>query len=156
MSLRIITADDWAALKEVRLRALRDAPDAFGVTLAEAEANTEEAWRNRAAGPGPIVLAFRDGRPVAMGGLYAPEVPSEAFVWGMWVAPECRGQGLARLILGELLDWADRHGRAVALHVTEGNDAARRLYEQHSFVATGEWQPLRDGSTLRVEVMRRA
>jgi hypothetical protein len=31
-------------------------------------------------------------------------------------------------------------------HVTEGNDAARRLYEQCGFEGTGQWEPLREGS----------
>lgn len=36
-----------------------------------------------------------------------------------------------------LLEHADAAGRSVILHVTEGNDVARRLYE-HGFAATGE------------------
>ncbi len=89
-----------------------------------------------------------------MGGLYTPEGSGEAFVWGMWVEPEWRGRGLGGRILRELVDGADQRGRAVFLHVTEGNDA-RRLYEAHGFVSTGEWQPLREGSAVRMETLRR-
>lgn len=152
--LRVISGADWAALKAIRLRALADAPDAFGITLAEATANPPEVWRERADGPGPLVLASAGERPVAMGGLHAPEGASEAMVWGMWVEPEWRGRGLAAGILRELLGWASRHDRSVSLHVTEGNDGARRLYEAHGFVATGEWEPLRAGSHLRIESLR--
>ena len=153
--LRVISGDDWAVFRALRLRALADSPDAFGVTLAEAEANPEAIWRGRAEGPGPLLMAYSRESPVAMGGLHTPENSQEAFVWGMWVDPDSRGQGLGARILRELLDWARRLDRAVSLHVTEGNDGARRLYEAHAFGSTQEWQPLRDGSELRVETLRR-
>ena len=33
--VRTATANDWQALREIRLKALRDAPNAFGSTYAE-------------------------------------------------------------------------------------------------------------------------
>lgn len=154
--IRVITADDWEAFREVRLRALADSPDAFGVTLAEAVSQPESVWRERASGPNPVVLAFSGDRPVAMGGLYAPEDSPDAYVWGMWVEPESRGRGVGARLLGVLLDLARARAddRTVRLHVTEGNDGARHLYESHGFVATGEWEPLREGSDLQIESLR--
>jgi ribosomal protein S18 acetylase RimI-like enzyme len=152
--VRQISGDDWGPFRDLRLRALADSPDAFGITLAEAEKNGEADWRRRAEGPGPSFMAFVDEQPVAMGGLHAPEGSADAFVWGMWVDPEWRGRGLASRILHEVLNRAQRKGCGVVLHVTEGNDRARRLYEAHGFASTGEWAPLRDGSELRIEMMR--
>lgn len=153
-SVRRITGADWRDLREVRLRALADAPDSFGVLLTEAQAQPEESWRERAGGASPILLGFDGGRPAGMGGLFLPEDADEAFVWGMWVEPAARGRGLGAALLQELLVLGRESGRAVLLHVTEGNDGARRLYEAHGFRGTGEWQPLREGSALRVESMR--
>lgn len=152
--LLVITPDDWADFRAIRLRALADAPDAFGATLTEARAAPDALWRERAGGPGPLVLSYDDAVPAAMGGLFVPDGSAEAFVWGMWTAPEARGRGLASGILRELLIHAEVARRAVSLHVTEGNDAARRLYETHGFVATGEREPLRVGSAVRIELMR--
>ena len=42
----------------------------------------------------------------------------------------------------------------VRLHVTEGNQAARRLYTAHGFKSTGVWEPLREGSALQVEELQ--
>lgn len=154
--LRVISGDDWVAFRSLRLRALADSPTAFGATLAEAEAQPEAVWRSRAEGPGPLLLAFAGDDPVAMGGLFVPAEADEAFVWGMWVAPEARGQGLGARVLRELLEHARRLGRTVSLHVTDGNDGARRLYEAHGFVGTGEREPLREGSDLRIERLRLA
>ena len=151
VSVRRITRDDWAAFRAIRLRALADAPDAFGITLGEAQPKPDVAWQDRAGGPGLLLIGFAGELPVAIGGLHAPEGSLDAYVWGMWVEPAWRGRGLAGSILDELLDWARRHDRAVSLHVTEGNDGARRLYEAASFEPTGEWEPLRAGSELQIE-----
>jgi ribosomal protein S18 acetylase RimI-like enzyme len=153
--LRVIVPDDWVQFRALRLRALADSPDAFGATLAEAAAQAPSVWRDRAAGPGPVVLAVTDQGPIAMGGLYMPDASADAFVWGMWVEPASRGCGLAARILERLLESAEAAGRSVVLHVTEGNDTARRLYERHGFTATGEAQPLREGSKVRISTMRR-
>ena len=103
-----------------------------------------------------MLIAYDGESPIAMGGLFAPEGANDAFIWGMWVAPEARGCGLGQGILRELLEQADQLDRTVPLHVTEGNDGARCLYEAHGFVSTGEWEPLRKGSSLRIETLRRA
>ena len=154
--LRVIARDDWEDFRALRLQALADSPDSFGTTLAEALTQPPSVWRDRAAGAGPLVLAFADHGPVAMGGLYMPDSAADAFVWGMWVEPASRGQGVAARILERLVEHADEVGRSVLLHVTEGNDTARRLYERQGFTATGEVQPLRKGSRVRIHTMRRA
>jgi GNAT superfamily N-acetyltransferase len=153
IDLRIITREDWKAFRALRLRALADSPESFGTTLEQAVAHPPAVWRDRAGGPGPIVLAHSEDTPVGMGGLYLPDDLDGAFVWGMWVEPASRGRGIAARILQVLLARAREVGRPVSLHVTEGNDTARRLYERHGFTATGEWQPLRDGSGTRIATM---
>jgi hypothetical protein len=39
------------------------------------------------------------------------------------------------------------------LDVAEGNSAARTAYERYGFVATGESEPIREGSTARAHLM---
>lgn len=51
--VRPCVAADWPALKQVRLAALLDAPQAFGVSHAEALANPDSQWQARAAATGP-------------------------------------------------------------------------------------------------------
>lgn len=45
--VRLLTGRDWALLREIRLRALAEAPEAFGATLCEAQARTAQQWRDR-------------------------------------------------------------------------------------------------------------
>lgn len=86
-----------------------------------------------------------------MAGGFAPDDSPDAFVWGMWTAPEARGRGHSGALLEAVVTWARGLGRIPHLHVTEGNDVARRLYLRYGFEPTGTWEPLREGSPLRIE-----
>lgn len=154
--LRVVGPEDWRLLRDVRLRALADAPTAFGSTLAQAEVLPDDEWQARAgAGRGRTVLAVADGVGVAMGGVVRLDGWPSAFVWGMWTAPASRGQGLGGVVLDDLVAWArGQDWPEVRLHVTEGNAGARALYVGRGFASTGEWEPLREGSDLRIEELR--
>jgi GNAT superfamily N-acetyltransferase len=146
--------DDWALVRDVRLRALADSPDSFGATLAQAQTQGEQVWRDRLAQPGPTLVATEDGTGVAMGGGFLPPGADDvAWLWGMWTDPAVRGRGVGRLVLERLVAWAQDAGRTPYLHVTEGNDGARALYVSCGFVPTGVWEPLREGSPVRIEEM---
>ena len=156
VEVRTITPDDWALLRDVSLRALGDAPDAFRTTLADAEALTDDAWRQRAEGSARIRVVLEDGRGVAMAGVLTPPDSPVAYIWGMWTAPEARGRGYAAGLLTDLLSWCRDRDLGVRLHVTEGNQGARRLYTDHGFTPTGAREPLREGSALHVEELQLA
>ena len=147
---------DWREFSDIRLRALADAPDSFGMTLVDVQRNSEADWRNRLSGRDPIIAIRGSGALVAMGaGWLPPEEANRMMVWGMWTSPEARGHGHARSLLSYLLEWAiQRDVTTVELHVAEGNDIARRLYLDCGFAATGEWEPLRQGSELQIELLR--
>jgi GNAT superfamily N-acetyltransferase len=154
VEVRRIHAEDWALVREIRLRALADSPDAFRMTLAEEESEPEAVWRERAGGPGLTLVVLEDGRRVAMGGAFAPPDSATAFVWGMWTEPESRGRGYGARLLTDLVTWCRDRCPDVRLHVTESNKVARRLYLAHGFRPTGHWEPLRKGSPLRIEELQ--
>lgn len=148
-SLRRLTPDDWAVLREVRLRALADSPDAFGSTLEREHGLDEKEWRRRAVRP--VFVVEVDGRGVAMAGAFSNDGVLQ--VWGMWTDPEHRGRGHARRLLDALLGEAVAERRPVALHVNLDNPGARAFYEGYGFVGTGELVPLRPGSQQLIELM---
>ena len=94
--VRRVGPDDWEAWRDIRLRSLRDSPDAFGSTYEREAPFTEALWRERLT-QGPRVLVLEDGEPVALGGGFP--VDAGLMVFGMWTDPAHRGRGHARAIL---------------------------------------------------------
>jgi len=66
--LRVLGPDDWADWRELRLAALRNAPEAFGAKLADwqGDGDTEQRWRARLRGGTHDLLARVDGEPAGM------------------------------------------------------------------------------------------
>lgn len=149
----------WRAYRDVRLRALKDSPDAFASTFARESAFSDSEWRDRLAGVSreyalPLCASV-DGDIAGLASvrIFQPD-DSRAHVFQMWVAPEFRGRGIGRGLLDAALDWARARGvDAVVLDVTVGDTPARKLYESAGFVSMGELEPLRTGSALKVETM---
>ena len=162
-TIRPFTADEWPAYRAIRLRALGDAPDAFGSTLGAEEALAPESWaarlaRSTTSGIDRALAAEMHG---ALVGLAWAKVDADdaaiVNLFQMWVAPEARGQGVAGALLGEAVRWARARGaQALQLGVACTNDAALRLYEGAGFVEAGVREPMRPGSDLMEQRMRLA
>ena len=149
--VRSVGPDDWEAWRLLRLRSLRDSPDAFGSTYEREAPFAEALWRERLT-QGPRVLVLEDGEPVALGGGFP--VDAGLMVFGMWTDPAHRGRGHARAILDVVTGWAAERRLPVELHVALVNPGARAAYAAYGFVATGELEPLRPGSEIQIELMR--
>lgn len=146
------TTRDWEASRDIRLRALAEAPESFCSSLEREQAFTEQEWRSRLE-RGATFLA-RSGEDVVgtvSGIRVAPESDGRELV-GMWVAPDHRGAGVAAALVAEIVAWARAKGAvSLTLWVAEDNLPARRSYEQSGFALTGEREPMRPGvSQLRM------
>src|SRR4029453_14302196 len=123
----------WAEFRTLRLRALAEAPQAFGQTYAVACMFPETYWRGRRrdAGEGVswLICAQKEGRLVGMVGAYQTDEDLQhgrATIVGTYVEPEVRRQGIAPRLLAALLDrLAAAEGVAVAhLAVNPEQEAA--------------------------------
>jgi GNAT superfamily N-acetyltransferase len=139
-----IDASAWDTMRDVRLAALRDAPQAFGSSYQREIGFTREDWLARLA-RGANFLAYADEFgpvPAGLVGGFVPQ-PGTAELVSMWVHPRARGLGVGRALVAAVVRWAADEGhQSVHLWVTENNESARRLYERCGFTLTGERQPL--------------
>jgi GNAT superfamily N-acetyltransferase len=148
VEIRPTTEEDWEALRDVRLRALAEAPHAFGSTLAREEDRPEAEWREWAdrgrSGDGVTFVADDGDRFYGLAGGYPEEEdPDAVHLVAMWVDPEARRSGLGRRLIESVVGWArDRGARKVNLWVTDANEPAIALYRAYGFRPTGDRQPL--------------
>jgi GNAT superfamily N-acetyltransferase len=140
--VRATTMTDWQALREIRLQALLDAPDAFGSTHAREAAFGEDEWRRRASRDGSFIAFLPEVCPAGLGGGYLAEREVVELI-GMFVRPQARGRGVGEAVIDAVAGWARQQGAStVHLWVTETNKHARLLYERCGFTVTAERQPL--------------
>lgn len=151
--IRPLRANDWSAYRDLRLRALAGAPDAFGATLEGSLAIGEERWRQLARDAdgselgATLVVDGDDDGLVASCSVRVGERPGLGRVFAMWVDEGHRGRDLGRHLLEAAETWALAAGLSeLRLHVTRGNVAAERVYARAGYRPTGEEQPLREGS----------
>jgi dihydropteroate synthase len=157
VTVREARTGDWRIWRELRLRALAGAPDAFGEEYAEVAARDEKAWHDAVA-PRPDairLLGERDGVPAGMMVVaLEPTDARRAHVYAMWVATEARGSGIGAALVRAGLAWAHRRAALdVELRVAETQHAARRLYARCGFAPTGERRELRPGSEGQSQVL---
>ncbi|MGI9430866.1 MAG: GNAT family N-acetyltransferase [Myxococcota bacterium] len=160
LSTRRLAALEWPLYRELRLRSLADSPDAFRRTLEEEAAFPAAHWETRVLRAAdstrdlPLV-AERSGDPVGLAwGRVDESTPDAAHLYQMWVAPEARGEGVGRMLLQAVVDWArGSNAETLSLGVTCGDTAATRLYRAAGFEPVGDTEPLRPGSELVAQPM---
>ncbi len=139
-----IRADQWQILKHTRLRALKDAPYAFGTTLAEGKERTDKDWQDMARDHAArsdraYFMAYVADNPCGMAGCYR-RTSDTAMLTAMWVAPEVRGQKIGEQIVRAVIQWA-KSATTLEAWVSE-NNPARLFYQKIGFRETGAAEPM--------------
>ena len=139
-SVSVARADEsrWRDVRAIRLEALADTPDAYGSTLADAEARPEQYWRAMAARANTF-LADDGGRVVGMasGGTNDHE-SGTGWLYAMYVTPTHRGTAAAPRLVDAVCDWARANGYdRLFLNVAATVGRAQAFYGRVGFVATG-------------------
>ncbi|MFC7881959.1 GNAT family N-acetyltransferase [Streptomyces sp. NPDC057376] len=171
--IRSIRADEWPAVKELRLRALRDplAHLAYLETYDDAAGRPDSYWQERAAkaaegasgarqivaeGPGgawlgTLAVLVEEAGTNDWAGL--PVERRQGHVVGVFVRPEWRGSGLTKALFAAGLEWAWASGlERVRLIVHPDNGRAQGAYRKAGFAPSGRTVPLVGGKTGEVEL----
>jgi len=135
MQIRILTRDDAAAYRELRLASLRDHPQAFPTDVSEEEGLPIEEFQRR-AGPHESTVTFGALEGDDLVGIATLQHPTRkrqqfrAIIVGMYVTTYHRRQGVARALVAAAVEHARTLSdvEEVSLCVTSGNAAARKLY----------------------------
>jgi GNAT superfamily N-acetyltransferase len=164
--IRSIRADEWPAVKELRLRALRDpvAHLAYLETYEDAAARPDSFWQERAAGAAEgtsgtqqIVAEGPDGLWLGTLAVLVEEAGTtdwagfpverrQGHVVGVFVRPEWRGSGLTKALFDAGLEWAWANGvERMRLIVHPENVRAQGAYRKAGFVPSGRTVPLAGG-----------
>jgi RimJ/RimL family protein N-acetyltransferase len=131
---------DWELLRDVRLRALSEDPDAFLATHAQESAFANEQWQARASqsNGASFIVEGAGGAEGLATGIVGTE-PATVILVGMWVAPALRGGGAAGELVAQVVEWARARGsERVCLSVEGQNLRAARLYERCGFTETND------------------
>jgi GNAT superfamily N-acetyltransferase len=165
MEIRRLLGGDGDQLRDVRLRALADAPYAFSSSLEREVGLGPEFWEERVAESefgehGVVFVAVDDGRSVGMsGGFFVDGTHEVAMLWGMWVDPLARRSGLGHGLVDAAADWARDSGAGrLRLAVTDCRESkpAAALYRKLGFANTGEREPLDWNPSLITRVLSRS
>ena len=146
MIIERLTPSHAGAYRALMLEAYTAHPDAFTSTVAEREKLPMAWWETRLS-PDPsskhLVLGASDACDlIGVVGLsfeQREKVRHKATLFGMYVRPAFRGQGIGRQLVESTLKHAREHPgvKLVQLTVTESNTPAVALYESCGFLRFG-------------------
>jgi GNAT superfamily N-acetyltransferase len=161
VSVRRLDSHESTLHRDLRLRALRDSPDAFGETFADAAARPASYWDDLTRSVTPpgrqvMLLACEGGQALGSAyGLLDPERPAVGHVGGMWVDPTWRRRGVGRTLLQEIVGWARAQGLSrLSLWAPAHSAAALALYHRAGFRETGARRPLPTDPALEIVEMQ--
>jgi RimJ/RimL family protein N-acetyltransferase len=159
LQIRELTPNDAEIYREIRLRALKEHPEAFGATYEQSSQHPIEWFTERLnTKDGAFILgAFIAGKLVGTVGMFRNEsskVRHKGIIWGMHTAAETQGQGVGRALLTAAIDRARQIPdiELLQLTVVTQNTNARNFYLSCGFEVYGlEPHALKIGDTYYTE-----
>ncbi|MBL9116345.1 MAG: GNAT family N-acetyltransferase [Verrucomicrobiaceae bacterium] len=140
LTIRRLKTSEADVYRRVRLEALKESPKAFSTSYEQALARSEESWVAQAesavcGSDRAIFVAVEEAQPVGVAAVFRDDAAtSEGELLQMWVAPSCRGKGVADQLLSALTQWAVAGSmKVINAEVTAGNDRALGFYQKHGF-----------------------
>jgi GNAT superfamily N-acetyltransferase len=112
MNIRKLTTDDTPAFRELRLRALKEHPEAFSMSYeSEFEMPVEQAtdrMRQTTESHDSFILGtYEDENLVGMVGFFrnrGRKVRHNCTIWGMYVVTEAQGRGIGKALLTQAIE----------------------------------------------------
>jgi GNAT superfamily N-acetyltransferase len=146
ITIRPATSDDIPAIVTQRRRMFEDMGHTNPALLEAARIPFIQWLEERLANGRYLawMAETSDSQVVAGAGLWLQDwppgffdiAPYRGYILNVYTNPEYRGQGLARQLVQEAVDWcAEQHIHVVSLHAS---DQGRSIYEKMGFIVTNE------------------
>ena len=143
--IRRLQPNDASAYRHIRLAALKGEPENYGSTFEEESVIAVLPFENHIIEQSPLHVvygAFSDGELIGITAYFREvrrKLNHRGRVTQVYVAPEHRGKGLAKLLVKAVVDDAFRQDglEILTLEVVATNVAAIRSYEALGFVEYG-------------------
>lgn len=143
IKVELLTPDQWQRLRDIRLRSLKESPNAFGGQLDVENKFLESQWRDKFSTL-DYLIASLNGVDIAIMYVetFAGDHDATCWVGGCWSDPLYRGQGGLRA----LFEYVDLHAREKGwqrqgLGVWADNESAIAAYRAIGFENAGGNQP---------------
>lgn len=158
--IRRIRPDEGQLLRDLRLRSIADAPNAFGQPLEEARGRPERVWtrsaRQSSRGDSRTWLIAETATGTVGLVQGRKRRPHTLLLFSMWVDPAVRRLGVGRLLVGRLEDWARGwDGEETVLWVLGANSTAIGFYRDLGFEVIRGGKDAESGARLGALAMRR-
>src|SRR5262245_43077319 len=146
MTIRVLREDEWRQARDLRLRAVADAPEALASSVEEEALLGETEWRKRVAPTDTrvsFVEATEEDEFVGIGVGLLDETSMIASLRAMWVAPNRRRSATGTRLVEAVIDWARQRGAVrIELEVNQAARPASSLYRSCGFALTGQARAL--------------
>ncbi len=139
MTIQILTSSALADWKRLRLESLQKAPENFASSFEE-ESVFEDTYFQDQIEKNTIFGAWVEGQLAGSIGLYcltSLKGRHQGVLWGVYLQPAYRGQGIASHLLEAVIAYARSH--VLQLHLTCNTQSlsAFKLYKKHGFIVYG-------------------
>jgi RimJ/RimL family protein N-acetyltransferase len=144
ITTRALTAQDWEAFRQIRLRALHEHPGVYLGSYKAAAARTETEWQEMLDSKGKCIFGLFDSdKIIGLAAVFTSREDSngQSGILAMdYIDPLYRGRRLSKLLYQARIDWAKQYRpfkRLVISH-REGNEASRRANQSFGFKFVGK------------------
>lgn len=145
-----IPVDDWQKYRDLRLEALKDSPTAFASSYQDELPTPDEKWKERLQNAldekTDFMLFAKSGEKlVGMAGAFRNQkikVRHIATIYGVYVNPQFRSQGLGTKLLESLISKLKKHPQIVKIKISAvtKNSGALKLYQKLGFSVVGKYE----------------
>ena len=149
--IRALTRTDAPGWRVLRLEALTNHPENFGMSDQEFSALDAETVAARIPAGGEDVLfgVFAEGALSGCAGFFREiglKARHKGVMWGVYLRPALRGRGVGEALVDRIVEHARRHVEILKCSVHPDNRGARNLYLSRGFETYGrEPRALRTG-----------